>query len=306
MHSRLRPAPLGAVLRLPAHRPRGGGGARARRSRSCRSSAIACCRAPTMSSRSLSYANRRRVEIARALASRPKLLLLDEPTAGMNPAETLELADQIRSLNRLGLTIVLIEHKLDVVNNLADKSSCSITARRSPRAPPTQVHRNDEVIRAYLGTAGRSLLEFRGVDTYYGELHVLKAVDYRIEAGRDRLPAGRQCLRQIDDDEGGHGRRAADPRRHHATRAARCTGSAPPSGCRRGIAPVPEARRLFPAHDRLENLEMGAYTRSRGPEFDDRPRAGLHPVPARQGAARSSSPARCRAASSRWWRSAGP
>ena len=53
----------------------------------------------------LSYANRRRIEIARALASRPRILLLDEPTAGMNPAETLELAEQIKSLNDLGLTV---------------------------------------------------------------------------------------------------------------------------------------------------------------------------------------------------------
>ena len=68
----------------------------------------------------LSYANRRRIEIARALASRPRMLLLDEPTAGMNPAETLELAEQIKSLNDLGLTVLLIEHKLDVVTTLAD------------------------------------------------------------------------------------------------------------------------------------------------------------------------------------------
>ena len=68
----------------------------------------------------LSYANRRRIEIARALASRPRILLLDEPTAGMNPAETLELAEQIKSLNGLGLTVLLIEHKLDVVTTLAD------------------------------------------------------------------------------------------------------------------------------------------------------------------------------------------
>ena len=68
----------------------------------------------------LSYANRRRIEIARALASRPRILLLDEPTAGMNPAETLELAEQIKSLNALGLTVLLIEHKLDVVTTLAD------------------------------------------------------------------------------------------------------------------------------------------------------------------------------------------
>jgi len=61
----------------------------------------------------LSYANRRRIEIARALTSRPRILLLDEPTAGMNPAETLELAEQIKSLNELGLTVLLIEHKLE-------------------------------------------------------------------------------------------------------------------------------------------------------------------------------------------------
>jgi branched-chain amino acid transport system permease protein len=100
---------------------------------------------------SLSYANRRRVEIARALASSPKLLLLDEPTAGMNPAETLELADQIKSLNRLGLTIVLIEHKLDVVVNLAEKVVVLDHGEKIAEGAPAEVRRNEEVIRAYLG-----------------------------------------------------------------------------------------------------------------------------------------------------------
>ena len=107
---------------------------------------------------SLSYANRRRVEIARALASQPKLLLLDEPTAGMNPAETLELAEQIKSLHQHGLTIVLIEHKLDVVVSLADKVVVLDHGEKIAEGTPDVVRRDEEVIRAYLG---RSALQCR-------------------------------------------------------------------------------------------------------------------------------------------------
>jgi branched-chain amino acid transport system permease protein len=99
----------------------------------------------------LSYANRRRIEIARALASRPRILLLDEPTAGMNPAETLELAEQIKSLNTLGLTVLLIEHKLDVVTTLADTVYVLDHGEVIAHGTPAEVRRDDEVLRAYLG-----------------------------------------------------------------------------------------------------------------------------------------------------------
>ncbi|MEJ0015460.1 MAG: branched-chain amino acid ABC transporter ATP-binding protein/permease [Acetobacteraceae bacterium] len=106
----------------------------------------------------LSYANRRRIEIARALASRPRILLLDEPTAGMNPAETLELAEQIKSLNALGLTVLLIEHKLDVVTTLADTVYVLDHGEVIAHGRPDEVRRNEEVLRAYLGRNAQASL----------------------------------------------------------------------------------------------------------------------------------------------------
>jgi branched-chain amino acid transport system permease protein len=150
MHARLATGPLGAVLRLPHGR---------REERAARERALDILslfgnrllpRAEHPAA-SLSYANRRRTEIARALASQPRLLLLDEPTAGMNPAETLELAEQIRSLHQQGLTILLIEHKLDVVVNLADRVVVLDHGEKIAEGDPDEVRRDDEVIRAYLG-----------------------------------------------------------------------------------------------------------------------------------------------------------
>jgi branched-chain amino acid transport system permease protein len=77
--------------------------------------------------------------------------LLDEPTAGMNPTETLELTDQIRSLREAGITILLIEHKLGVVNEIADHVVVLDHGEKIAEGPPEEVHRNEEVLRAYLG-----------------------------------------------------------------------------------------------------------------------------------------------------------
>jgi branched-chain amino acid transport system permease protein len=104
----------------------------------------------------LSYANRRRVEIARALASRPRILLLDEPTAGMNPAETMELAEQIKTLSDAGLTILLIEHKLDVVTRLAGNVVVLDHGEKIAEGRADEVRKNEDVLRAYLGRGGQA------------------------------------------------------------------------------------------------------------------------------------------------------
>jgi branched-chain amino acid transport system permease protein len=101
--------------------------------------------------KTLSYANRRRLEIARAIITEPVLLLLDEPTAGMNPTETLELTDQIRGLRDRGITILLIEHKLNVVNEIAEKVIVLDHGEKIAEGSPAEVHRNEEVLRAYIG-----------------------------------------------------------------------------------------------------------------------------------------------------------
>jgi branched-chain amino acid transport system ATP-binding protein len=151
-HCRTTTGVLGAVLRTPTARRE------ERRIRERASEALAFFGARLSGYRQdqsafmLSYANRRRLEIARALATEPALILLDEPTAGMNPRETLELRDHIvRMRDELGLTIVVIEHDMRVVKGVSDRVAALDHGVKIADGTYEEVASNELVIEAYLG-----------------------------------------------------------------------------------------------------------------------------------------------------------
>ncbi len=149
MHCRMKANALGAMLRTP--------GVREEESRS-RIRAIELLdyvglgRHAEATAKNLSYGDQRRLEIARALASDPKLLLLDEPTAGMNPQETVGMTRFFDQMRRdLNLTVLLIEHDRKVVMGISDYINVLDHGQKIAEGTPEEVRNNEQVIEAYLG-----------------------------------------------------------------------------------------------------------------------------------------------------------
>jgi branched-chain amino acid transport system ATP-binding protein len=155
MHTRLRGRLLEAILRTPRVKEEEKK-ARARARELLEFSGLR--RKDSEIGRNLSYGDQRRLEVARALATEPKLLLLDEPTAGMNPQETVEFTAFVGKLRaERGLTILLIEHDMRVVMGISDRVTVLDYGEKIAEGSPGEIQKNERVIEAYLGAAAVNL-----------------------------------------------------------------------------------------------------------------------------------------------------
>lgn len=244
---------------------------------------------------SLSYANRRRLDIARALATSPDLLLLDEPTAGMNPTESHELADLLLDMRRRfpAMAIVMVEHKLDIVRKLTQRTVVMAQGKVIVDDEPDRAFADPQVAAAYLGQGGGGArsqvvvkghldhgpevpmpgpvespaIELKDVDIFYGPIQALFGVSLKVGRG--------EAVAVLGGNASGKSTtiktvlRLVTPRKGQIMLYGRpLQVKSTAEVIAQGIASIPEGRRMFAELTVRDNILMGAYARRAAPRRD--------------------------------------
>jgi ABC-type branched-subunit amino acid transport system ATPase component len=239
----------------------------------------------------LSYGDQRRLEVARALALRPRLLILDEPAAGMNPSEKERIRELIESLNSRGLTVLLIDHDMRLVMGVCRQIAVLNFGKKIAEGPPQQVSSDEGVVKAYLGSHAteegvahvpgseavdvetadggqdraqpepeQAFLEVKNLQVAYGAIDAVRDVSFKVAAGEvvaliGANGAGKSTI--LNTLSG-----LIRPRAGSAIfDGLDLTTVRPDQIVRHGLVQVPEGREVLARLTVRENLELGAWSR---------------------------------------------
>jgi len=228
---------------------------------------------------SLSFGAQRLVELARALASEPRLLLLDEPASGLTSDERKQLIALIRKTKAEGVAVVLVEHNVDMVMGLADEILVLHHGEVLARGTPAEIKTHSSVIAAYLGESGdrsppaqvtRSgdpLLSVDALSSGYGPIPVLHEVAMRVHEGEVVAVLGRNGAGKSTLMKAITGFIACDGRVRLGD--VDITGRPPESVTALGLSLVPERRQLLESMTVRDHLELGAYPRRKSTSSTD-------------------------------------
>jgi ABC-type branched-subunit amino acid transport system ATPase component/ABC-type branched-subunit amino acid transport system permease subunit len=223
---------------------------------------------------SLPHVDKRLVEIARALATAPTVLVLDEPAAGLDPGDTRRLGELLRKIAATGVTVLLVEHDMKLVMTVSDRVVVLDAGQKIAEGPPGDVARNPLVLKAYLGeqlhaardrreplaAGGGTLLATERLSAGYGVLDVIRDIDIEVAKGElvavlGANGAGKSTLMSalsgLNRPIGG--RVLFLGRRIESFATSRIVGE--------GLVLVPEGRQVFPELSVIDNIRLGAYVR---------------------------------------------